>query len=103
MPLLHTFSLIFLVFLMVASIWVIVLVISDLFRSDDLSGWGKALWALGIIVIPWLGGLAYLFLHSEGMLRRSIKAASLAKLDELKEKGVLSEAEFAVQKPKLLG
>lgn len=124
MSLLNILSSIFMFFLMVAWIWVMVLVISDLFRSDDLSGWGKALWALGIIVIPWLGVLAYLLLRGEGMSQRSIKAASdmedmrrsyirevagpstadeLAKLAELKDKGVISEEEFLAQKAKILG
>jgi hypothetical protein len=124
MSLLNILSSIFMFFLMVAWIWVMVLVISDLFRSDDLSGWGKALWALGIIIIPWLGVLAYLLLRGEGMSQRSIKAASdmedmrrsyirevagpstadeLAKLAELKDKGVISEEEFLAQKAKILG
>lgn len=124
MSILHTLSSIFMFFLMVAWIWVMILVISDLLRSDDLSGWGKGLWALGIIVLPWLGVLAYLLIRGEGMSRRTVQAASnmedmrrayirdvagwstadeLAKLAELKEKGILSEAEFAAQKARLLG
>lgn len=110
-------------FLMVAWVWVMVLVISDLLRSDDLGGWGKALWALGIIVLPWLGVLAYLLVRGEGMSQRTVKAASdiedmrrayirevagsstadeLAKLAELQKQGVISDAEFSAVKAKLL-
>ena len=123
MPVLHVLTSIFMFFLMVAWVWVMVLVISDLLRSDDLGGWGKALWALGIIVLPWLGVLAYLLVRGEGMSQRTVKAASdiedmrrayirevagsstadeLAKLAELQKQGVISDAEFSAVKAKLL-
>ena len=123
MPFLHIFWSIFMFFLLVAWIWVLVGVISDVFRSDDLNGFAKALWVLGIIVVPWLGVLAYLLFRGDGMAERNAKAASdveemrrsyirdvagastadeLTKLAELKEKGVIDEAEFQAQKSKLL-
>ena len=40
-------------------IWMFVMVFSDLIRSPHLSGWGKALWTLFIIVLPILGCLVY--------------------------------------------
>lgn len=43
MPLLHIFESIFLIFLLVAWIWVIIDVVGDVFRSDDLSGFAKGL------------------------------------------------------------
>jgi hypothetical protein len=56
--------LMFLFFLMLAWIWVIIGVISDIFRSKDLGGWGKGFWSLFIIIIPWLGVLCYLIAHN---------------------------------------
>lgn len=117
---------IFVIFLLVAWIWVIIGVISDVFRSSDLSGLAKGLWVLFIIVIPWLGVLAYLIIRGKGMQDRSAQAFvdaqdaqrayiqniagsptstadELAKLAELKEKGVISDTEFEAQKTKLLG
>ena len=117
---------IFVIFLLVAWIWVIIGVISDVFRSSDLSGLAKGLWVLFIIVIPWLGVLAYLIIRGKGMQERSAQAFvdaqdaqrayiqniagsptstadELAKLAELKEKGVISDTEFEAQKTKLLG
>lgn len=117
---------IFVIFLLVAWIWVIIGVISDVFRSSDLSGLAKGLWVLFIIVIPWLGVLAYLIVRGKGMQERSAQAFveaqdaqrayiqniasspastadELAKLAELKEKGVISDTEFETQKAKLLG
>ena len=123
MSLLNIFWSIFMFFLFIAWIWVIVGVISDVFRSDDLNGLAKALWVLGIIVIPWLGVLAYLMLRGEGMAERNAKAAAdeeqlrrayiqdaggpsvadeLSKLAKLKEKGVITDAELQAQKAKLL-
>ena len=123
MPLLHIFESIFLIFLMVAWIWVIIGVIGDVFASDDLSGVAKGVWVLFVIIVPWLGVLAYLVARGEGMRERRAQAISdmevaqrayvqklagtssadeLAKLAELKEKGVLTEAEFEAQKAKLL-
>ncbi len=57
MPLLNMVWSIFVFFLLAAWIWVIVGVISDGFRSKDLDGLAKGLWVLGIIVVPWLGGI----------------------------------------------
>ena len=113
----------FVFFLMIAWIWTLVGVVSDVFRSQDLGGAGKALWVLLIIMIPWLGVLAYILVRGEGMQKRSLEALQhaseaqrayiqsiaavspadeLVKLSGLKDKGVISEEEFAAQKAKLL-
>ncbi len=112
-------------FLLVAWIWVVISVISDIFRSKDLTGWGKGLWMLFVIVMPWLGVLAYLIIRGKGMQERTIHAIEdanekqkayiretastsvstadeLSKLADLKEKGVITDAEFEAQKAKLL-
>jgi len=122
MPLLHVFESIFMIFLMVAWIWVIIGVIGDVFASDDLSGLAKGVWVLLVIIVPWLGVLAYLIARGEGMRERRAQAISnmevqrayiqniagassadeLAKLAKLKDDGVLTDAEFEAQKAKLL-
>ena len=117
---------IFVIFLLVAWIWVIIGVISDVFRSSDLGGLAKGLWVLFIIVIPWLGVLAYLIIRGKGMQERGAQAMleakeaqrdyiqsiagtstsiaeELSKLAELKDNGVITETEFLAQKTKLLG
>ena len=114
---------IFMFFLLVAWIWVVISVVSDIFRSKDLSGWGKGIWMFFVIIMPWLGVLAYLIFRGDGMQERTIEAITkaneqqrdyiknvagvstadeLIKLSELKEKGVLTDAEFETQKAKLL-
>ncbi len=114
----------FVFFLLVAWIWVIIGIISDVFRSKDMGGWAKGLWVLFIIVIPWLGALSYLIIRGRGMEERSMQsladaserqrayiqnvagastADELSKLAELKDKDVITHAEFEAQKAKLLG
>jgi hypothetical protein len=123
MPLLHVLLSILEFFLLVAWIWVVVAVISDVFRSNDLNGVARALWVLGIIIVPWVGVLVYLFVRGDSMAERSAQAAAeveeisrtlnrnvtgqstadeLAKLAELRDKGVITEDELQAQKGKLL-
>ena len=46
-------------------IWVLITVFADIFRSRDLSGWGKALWTLFVIFLPFLGVFAYLIARGD--------------------------------------
>jgi len=54
-PLLNVFWTIFEVFLWVVWFWILITVFIDIFRSSDLSGWGKALWFLFVLLIPLVG------------------------------------------------
>ncbi len=123
MPLFDLFWSMLWLFLFFAWIWVVISIVADVFRSHDLSGFAKALWTLGIIVVPWLGVLVYLIARGDSMAHRSVASAEAAdratrqyiqdaasvspaneleKLAGLKESGVISEAEFNAQKVKLL-
>ena len=126
MPLLDLFWTMLWFFLFIAWIWLLISVIADIFRSRDLSGWGKALWALFVIVVPWLGFLVYLIARGKAMGERDYQEAierdkatrqyiqtvastsgastadELAKLAELRNTGVITEQEFDTQKAKLL-
>ena len=114
---------VFEVFLFVVWVWILFTIISDLFRDHEMSGWGKAIWILFLVFIPFLTALVYLIARGSGMRDRTIKAQAeakkhfddyvrqqahttpadeLHKLNELKEKGALSEAEFQQAKDKLL-
>jgi hypothetical protein len=104
-------------------IWVAVGVVFDIFRSSDLSNWGKALWMLFIIIIPYIGVLAYLIVRGHTMHEHreqdrakaedfqryeasggasSGRVDQLAKLAELHDRGKLSDAEFEQAKARLL-
>jgi hypothetical protein len=124
MNLLSIFSSMFMFFLLVAWIWVLIGVIGDVFRSKDLGGAAKGIWALFIILIPWLGVLSYLIIRGQGMTGRNAQvlveaeemrrayiqeaagtstADELTKLAALRDKGVITDAELQAQKAKLLG
>jgi Short C-terminal domain/Phospholipase_D-nuclease N-terminal len=108
-------------------VWLFLLfrVIFDIFRSDDLSGWGKALWLIFVILLPYLGVFVYIIARGRGMGERDMREAKarqesfdayvrdaagsgggtaeeLTKLADLKDRGVISDAEFEQQKAKLL-
>jgi type VI protein secretion system component VasK len=124
MPLFDLFFTMLWFFLFVAWIWVLISVYADIFRSDDLSGWGKALWVLFALVLPALGVLVYLIVRGGKMQERAAQRANeaeqaaqsyirevaaapstadeLAKLAQLREQGVLDPKEFEAQKAKLL-
>ncbi len=109
-------------------IWIIIVfrTIVDIFRNDEIGGFSKAFWLIFIVVVVWLGVLIYLIVHGKGMARRGIEkqqaqqaafdsyvrqtatasgggtADELTKLADLHSRGVISDAEFASQKAKLL-
>ena len=64
--------------------WMLIKVLTDVFRRHDLSGWGKAGWTLLTLVLPFLGVLIYLIAHGQDMGRRDVELieASRAQLDE---------------------
>jgi len=124
MPFLDIIWSMFVFFLLIAWIWVVISVVSDVFRSKDIGGFSKAFWVLFVIIIPWLGVLTYILIRGNGMEERNMQAVAdaadkqrayiqdvagtstadeLSKLAELKEKGVINDAEFEAQKAKLLG
>jgi len=112
-------------FLLIAWFWVLISVVADIFRSKDLNGIAKAIWVAFVILIPWLGVLAYLIARGGKMDAHNREAVAamekaqrdyilsvsgggastaeqLEKLAALKDQGVLTEEEFAAQKAKLL-
>jgi membrane protein implicated in regulation of membrane protease activity len=123
-PLLGVFWTIFEIFLWVIWFWILITVFIDIFRSQDLNGWGKALWFLFVLFIPLIGVLVYLIARGGKMHERAMKVAQqqdqqfreyvqetasagnpadqLAKLADLREKGVITDAEFQAQKAKVL-
>src|SRR4029453_7224795 len=56
-------------------IWLLIVVFGDIFRSKDLSGWGKALWTIFVIVLPYLGVFVYLIARGRKMQEHSLQAA----------------------------
>jgi Phospholipase_D-nuclease N-terminal/Short C-terminal domain len=81
-------------------IWLAVTVIIDVFRSHDLSGWAKAGWLVLILLVPLLGVLIYVIARSDKMKahqvsdQRQQEIAVGAELADLKDRGILTDAEF---------
>ena len=71
-------------FAWVIFIWIAITVLIDVFRRRDISGWAKAAWVIFVVVLPWIGVLAYLIFNHEGMTERRVKEAqaSQAQFDE---------------------
>jgi Short C-terminal domain/Phospholipase_D-nuclease N-terminal len=115
------------VFFLIMFIWVFIAIVSDLFRDHETSGWAKAAWVVGLIVFPLLGSLVYLIARGQGMAERSAAqhrvaqeqmdsyirttAAStgtgpvddLARLADLRNSGVITDAEFETMKARITG
>jgi hypothetical protein len=107
-------------------IWLLIVVFGDIFRSRDMGGWGKALWILFVIVLPYLGVLVYLIARGHSMADRNLAEAKaqdealrsyiqstaasagpsaadqIAALARLRDDGTLTEEEFQKAKGKAL-
>ena len=62
-PLLNLFWTILIFFAWLIWIWILVMVIIDIFRNPEMSGWAKALWFLFVLFIPLIGVLVYLIVE----------------------------------------
>ena len=122
-PLLGAFWTILMIFLWVIWFWIMITVFIDIFRSRDLSGWAKALWFIFVLFIPMIGVLVYLIARGGKMHQRAEREAQqdrefrsyvqetagsatpadqLAKLADLRDRGVISAEEFDREKAKIL-
>ena len=107
------------IFAFVVWFWLLVIVFGDLFRRHDISGWGKALWVIALILFSYLSILAYLITQGRGMAERNAQQAQQAredlrrvvgysvadeitKLDQLKKSGSITDAEFQRLRAKLV-
>ena len=102
---------VFTIFVFIMWFWLLISIAGDLFRRNDISGWGKAAWIIVLILIPYIGVLVYLISQGRGMAERNAQQAQQAreelrravgfsaadeieKLDRLKKAGTISDAEF---------
>ncbi len=114
-------------FFFVFIMWLMLLfrVFADIFRSDDLGGFAKVLWITFVIIVPFLGVFVYVIARGSSMAQHQMErmqgqqqqfdsyvretagssssADELSKLAQLHTQGILTDAEFAAQKAKLLG
>jgi Phospholipase_D-nuclease N-terminal/Short C-terminal domain len=111
------------IFLLVIWVWILITIMIDLFRDHEVSGWSKAAWVFFLIFVPFLTALVYLIVRGKGMRERAIqhqadlqKASEsyikqvagtspvdeLHKLNDLREKGAISQQEFDSLKAKIV-
>lgn len=112
-------------FLFFIWVWLLISVFGDIFRSRDLGGVAKALWVIGVIIFPFLGVFLYLLVRGGKMHEHAVEdakaaddaarayirdaagtsaspAEELSRLADLKERGIIDDAEFAALKAKVL-
>ena len=113
-------------FLFFIWIWLLIVVFGDIFRSRDIGGWAKALWTIFVIIVPYLGVFVYLIARGHKMSEHAVEAAQqqdaanrayiqdvtgsgsqgaseeIAKLADLRDRGVITESEFQRAKAKAL-
>ena len=107
------------VFAFVVWFWLLVVIYGDLFRRHDISGWGKALWVIVLLLFSYLGIFAYLITQGRGIAERNAQQAQhardelrsivgfsvadeIAKLDQLKKSGSITEVEYGRLRAKLV-
>jgi hypothetical protein len=105
-------------------LWLLIVVFGDIFRSHDLSGWGKALWTIFVIFLPYLGVFVYLIARGHKMQEHAVRDAKdrdaafreyvqstvstsspseeIARLADLRAQGHITDAEFEQAKAKAL-
>ena len=123
-PILGAFWTVLMIFLWVIWFWILITIFIDLFRSHDLSGWAKALWFIFILLLPLIGVLVYLIARGGKMHEHQVRDAQvqeqdfrqyvqdaagsqstadqLTKLADLRDRGVITAAEFEREKAKIL-
>ena len=110
------------IFFLALWFWIVITIVSDLFRDHELSGWWKAVWAFLLVFFPYITAFVYLIARGKGMRERSLRdqrearaatdeyirsvASSpvdeLAKLNDLRQQGAISQEEFDRLKAKLV-
>ena len=103
-------------------IWMMIVILTDVFRRPDIGGWAKAAWTVFLIVLPFLGALIYLISQHDKMAERQMKdvrsqqaalddhirtvaggpASEIANAKRLLDEGAIDQTEFAELKRKAL-
>jgi hypothetical protein len=111
------------VFFFVIWIWILITILTDLFRDHEVSGVAKAVWVFFLVFVPFVTALIYLVVRGQGMRERALKAQAearaqfegyvrdtaagapveeLSRLHDLREKGAISDEEYEQLKAKLI-
>src|SRR3954464_6177379 len=115
-PFIDVFWSMIIFFFWVIWIWIVITVLIDVFRRQDIGGFAKALWVIFVVILPWLGVLVYLIVEHDGMRERSVSqarnqkqefdsyvretaggadaASQIAQAKQLLDSGAITQAEF---------
>jgi Phospholipase_D-nuclease N-terminal/Short C-terminal domain len=112
--------------LLVAWFWLLITIVTDIFRDEELSGGGKAVWCLFVLLLPWIGVLTYLLVRGRSMNERAARQAAqnerafrhyvreaagpgqtsvadeLSKLADLRDQGKISQEDYEKAKSRVL-
>lgn len=124
-PFLNVLWTCFVIFIWIAWFWLLIAIITDLFRRHDMAGFAKAMWVIFIVFLPLFGALIYLISNGGSMGERNVAAAraqqaetdeyirqtagsggSAAEIERAKallDSGAITEAEFQAMKARALG
>ncbi len=108
------------IFIFIMWFWLLITVMGDLFRRHDVGGFGKVIWVIFLVVLPYLGVFAYLLTQGGGMAQRNMAQAEkardqlrsivgfsaadeLEKLDRMKSAGTITADEYGKLRTNLLG
>ena len=112
------------VFFFVIWLWILITILTDLFRDHEVSGVAKAVWVFFLVFVPFVTALVYLIVRGQGMRDRAVKAQAdaraqvegyirdtaagapveeLHRLHDLREKGAITDDEYEKLKAKLIG
>ena len=108
------------VFVFIMWFWLLITVMGDLFRRDDVGGFAKVVWIIGLVLLPYLGVFAYLLTQGSGMAQRNMvqvqaahdqlrsivgfsAADEIDKLDRLKTGGSITAGEYTTMRARLVG
>ncbi len=115
-PLLDIFLSMLWFFLWTLWIFLVVWIVIDIFRSRDLGGWAKAGWVVLVVLLPLIGVVIYLIARGSNMHERQTggyaahvydrqagtsSASELARLADLRDRGVINDEEFRQGKDKI--
>jgi hypothetical protein len=105
-------------FFVVMIIWMFIAIFADIFRRNDLSGWGKAGWVLLIFIVPFIGILIYVIARpkmteqDKEMMEKAQEAQrrvqgyspadEIAKLGKLRDEGKITAEEYEDMKRKAM-
>ena len=123
-PLLDVFWTILIFFSWIAWIWILVAILTDVFRRRDIGGFSKAAWVVFLIVLPFIGVLVYLIAQHDGMAERNAEqahameqafddrvkaaatsagpAAEIEKAEQMLSRGTITQDEFDALKAKAI-